>query len=121
MKRVEPPYCYRALVRRVLDGDTVELEIDLGLRTKRIDVCRLYGINAPEVRGPTRDQGLEAAEALQAMVEEYGPELLAYTVRDRGDKYGRWLVRLVGLDPDGEPIDLNGQMLAGGFAVPYDP
>lgn len=48
----EPAYLYRAVVVRVVDGDTINVDIDLGfyvwIKKQRI---RLFGIDTPEVRG----------------------------------------------------------------------
>ena len=41
-------YHYRGVITRVIDGDTVDVEIDLGLRLTANVRCRLYGINTPE-------------------------------------------------------------------------
>ena len=62
-------YEYRAFVRRVYDGDTVTVDIDLGfdvvLRNQKI---RLVRINAPEVRGVQRPEGLKSRDALRAKI-----------------------------------------------------
>ena len=45
-------YTYKANVTAVYDGDTCTVDIDLGLHTwVRNEKIRLYGINAPEIRG----------------------------------------------------------------------
>jgi len=43
---------YRAKVGRVIDGDTLTVEIDLGFRTTRTETLRLRGIDCPELRSP---------------------------------------------------------------------
>ena len=58
-------YRYNAKVMRVVDGDTLDLEIDLGFNIKINERVRLFGIDTPETR--TRDleekkRGLEAKE-----------------------------------------------------------
>ena len=59
-------YEYRAFVRKVYDGDTVTVDIDLGfdvvLKGQKI---RLVRINAPEVRGKERPEGLKSRDALR--------------------------------------------------------
>lgn len=58
-------YEYRADTRRVVDGDTVDVDIDLGfnvwLRNERL---RLYGIDTPELKGANKAAGLAAKNAL---------------------------------------------------------
>ena len=87
-------YEYRAYVRKVYDGDTVTVDIDLGfgmwMHKERI---RLHGIDTPESR--TRDLvekkfGLEAKK----MVETYMPVgsiQTLVTVQDKAGKFGRIL------------------------------
>ena len=67
-------YEYRASLVKIIDGDTIDVDIDLGfdvvLKKQRI---RLYGINTPESR--TRDleekkYGLAAKERLKGLLEE---------------------------------------------------
>ena len=59
---------YRAKALRVIDGDTVHIEVDLGLRVKRELDIRLIGINAPEIRGETVEAGKAASEHLHSLL-----------------------------------------------------
>jgi|TARA_R100000084_G_C4655399_1_gene152510 micrococcal nuclease len=66
-------YTYDVEVKRVVDGDTVDVIIDLGFNTYIKRRIRMYGINAPESR--TRDleekaKGLAAKKRLKEYVEE---------------------------------------------------
>lgn len=42
-------FTYAAKLIEVIDGDTVDLLIDLGLEIHKRERCRLYGIDAPEM------------------------------------------------------------------------
>jgi micrococcal nuclease len=42
-------YIYQATLERVVDGDTVDIVIDLGFSTFRKERIRLYGVDAPEI------------------------------------------------------------------------
>ena len=83
-------YKYKATVVRVVDGDTIDVDIDLGffisMKRQRI---RLHGIDAPEVRGSERFSGLESKAWLQNKVE--GKKIELVTFQDAKGKYGRWL------------------------------
>lgn len=80
-------YCYDAYVIRVIDGDTLVVDIDLGLRVwARGQHVRLLGINMPE-RMTTL--GILATSQLGDLV--YARIVLLRTVKDRDDKYGRLL------------------------------
>jgi micrococcal nuclease len=87
-------YIYKAELIRVVDGDTVELIIDLGFDTSRKERFRLYGIDAPEMRTA---EGKEAKawlrEALQPLEAIY-IETLQHKTKAKRDKYGRFLAVL---------------------------
>ena len=83
-------YEYRAYVRKVYDGDTITVDIDLGfdvvLQKQKI---RLVRINTPEVRGPERESGLKSRDALR---EKIGSKWVKIkTQKDKKGKFGRWL------------------------------
>ena len=83
-------YEYRAFVRKVYDGDTVTVDIDLGfdvvLKNQKI---RLVRINAPEVRGKERPEGLKSRDALRSKIGNRWIKIK--TQKDKKGKYGRWL------------------------------
>jgi len=83
-------YEYRAFVRKVYDGDTVTVDIDLGfdviLKAQKI---RLLRINAPEVRGEQRELGLKSRDALRQKICNKWIRLK--TEKDKKGKFGRWL------------------------------
>lgn len=105
-------YEYTAQIIRVVDGDTVWLDVDLGFDVRRKDSFRLYGINAPEMRTP---EGIPARDHLIQLLAN-GNSLRLNTHKDRREKYGRYLATLwVG------GINVNEQMVADGYAVAYLP
>lgn len=84
-------YEYKAKVLSVYDADTVTLDIDLGCWTHIAkEKCRLFGINAPEMRGVERPQGTIARDALRERI--LGKEITIRTHKDKSGKYGRLLV-----------------------------
>tara|TARA_S200002703_G_scaffold96863_1_gene83685 strand:+ start:407 stop:829 length:423 start_codon:yes stop_codon:yes gene_type:complete len=113
-------YQYRAIVLKVIDGDTVDVDLDLGfdvwLKNQRI---RLYGIDAPETR--TRDYGEKKFGLLaKNFVLEYcpaGSEIIVQTHKDdaRG-KFGRILGELIVRDGN---INLNELMIFKNLVVRY--
>ena len=106
-------YEYRAIVTKVYDGDTIWADIDLGFYTwKKDEHLRLLGINAPEVRGIERPQGLVARDALAARI--MGKEVIIRTEKDSRGKYGRFLAWIW---LDGENI--NRWMVEQGYATAY--
>ena len=110
----EPAYVYRAIVRSIYDGDTMRLDMDLGLRTWiRNEPVRLAGIDAPEIRGEERPQGLAARDWLVERIPP-GTAILVQTYKDARGKYGRWLV-----DIWYEDVLVNQEMVELGLAQAY--
>lgn len=111
-------YEYRARIIRVIDGDTVEAEIDLGFHVTFTATLRLTGINAPETRGTERPQGLAATRCLESLLDDLTGEtreLIIRTQRDLTGKYGHYLAELIA----GE-VNLNHTLVAAGHAVPAE-
>lgn len=111
-------YNYRAIVVGVFDGDSVTLDIDLGLGVwSKGQKCRLAGIDTPEIRGEERPEGLKAKQRLVELV--LGKQVAISTERDRTGKYGRWLVTIWHLGDDGVWININELLLSEGHAEIY--
>lgn len=104
-------YEYSATVERVVDGDTVDLMVDLGFDVWRRDRFRLYGINAAEHNTVSG----KAATAFLATLIPTGTVLTISTYKDKLDKYGRMLATLT--TADGKSV--NDTMVSTGHAVPY--
>ena len=103
-------------IRRIIDGDTVDVEIDLGFGITLSDRVRLQGINTAETK--TKDlkekaEGLLAKEWLEKELSKPG-EWIIETTKD--DKYGRILGTLYLV---GEPVTVNERMINDGIAKPY--
>ncbi len=101
---------------RVYDADTLmEMKLDLGFGITFETTGRLYGINAPEVRGKEKQKGVVARDWLDAKISTAHEVLIQtrspYRRRSRG-KFGRWLIVVVA---DG--IDLNEQLVNEGHAT----
>jgi len=84
-------YEYRARIASIYDADTVRADIDLGFYIwNKNQILRLYGIDAWEVRGGEKDQGIAARDALRELMP-VGTEVTIRTLKDKKGKYGRWL------------------------------
>lgn len=107
-------YERHATVRKVVDADTLHLTVDLGCDTCINMTVRLYGVNAPENSTP---EGRAATAFVVAWVAA-NPHLAVRTVKDRREKYGRYLADL--LPADGGP-SLCTVLLGAGHATVYLP
>jgi len=87
-------YWYKAEFFSIYDADTIRFNIDLGFGVwLNEQPVRLYGIDAFELRGPERPDGIEAKEFAEDLLNSAGAiRLLTY--RDRKGKYGRWLAQV---------------------------
>ena len=85
-------YQYKAICTRVIDGDTVELNVDLGFNIHHIIRGRLYNVSAPELfSGNERDKGELAKSFLNQLV--YGRSVIVNTYKDKMT-FNRWVVEL---------------------------
>ena len=111
-------YHYRAKVLRVVDGDTVDVMLELGFNVSLKERVRLYGIDAYESR--TRDleekaRGLKAKDFVVEWTEDHADEIVIVTRIDKRGKYGRVLGTI--MTESGE--NLNELMIKEGHAVEY--
>ena len=115
-------------VDKVVDGDTVDVTIDLGFSILHKIRVRLYGINTPESR--TRDleekkRGLAAKDRLYELICSafLDDNTLILETKEKG-KFGRYLGRLIRKATtvkDGEELelDINEQLVTEGHATRY--
>ena len=112
-------YQYAATCRRVVDGDTLDLELDLGMGVRVRERFRLFGIDTPETYGVKKGSdeykaGMKAKEFVEAAVMG-GKQLHIDTYKDRKGKYGRYLATII---VDGE--NLNQLLVDNGLARVQD-
>ena len=111
----QPQYVYRTRVIRVIDGDSMVLEIDLGCHVAITRAVRLVGIDTPEVVGATREAGIAAREWAREWL--FDTRLVVETRLDANDKFGRLLATIWRA---GDPVSLNAGLVAAGHAREYD-
>lgn len=116
---MKPEYKYEAHVLSIYDGDSMTVNVRLGMfQVAEKQKLRLYGINTPEVRGPTAEEGKKVRDYVRDLIP-VGSEIVIETFPDkRGDdrkgKYGRWLAIIwVG------EMNLNEKLVELGYAVEY--
>lgn len=112
------PWIYNAEVKKVVDGDTFDIIIDLGFDTLRKGRVRLYGVNTPESRTSNieeKKQGLAAKEFTEQWLAKAQNWVKIETIIDKNEKYGRVLAKV--WDKDGNC--LNSDIVASGLAREY--
>ena len=110
-------YHYKMTVTKVVDGDTVYGDVDLGLNIgfKKMEF-RLSGINTPETKGATREAGLTSKKFVEDAI--LNKEVIIVTKKDGKEKYGRYLAEIFFL-VGAEWISLNKTLLDKSLAVEF--
>lgn len=111
-------YKYRAVITEVYDGDTVTANVHLGIDAQINDQkFRLHGINAPELRGITKEAGRASRDSLRDKI--LGEEVILETFKDKKGKYGRYIVKVWFLKDD-EWVCANDLLVSEGHAVYHE-
>jgi len=115
------PYIYRIKqITKVIDGDTIDADIDLGFDISLTKRIRLAGVDTPESRTADANEkkyGIEAKEWLKHKVENAQHILIKTELPDSTEKYGRIIGHLFVNDHE---TSLNNQMVIEGYAWNYD-
>ena len=106
-------------VTKVVDGDTIDVDIDLGFNISYAQRVRLAGIDTPESR--TKDArekalGLEVKNKVKSAIESAKTVIIKTELPDSTEKYGR-ILGWVYLD--GAAKSLNEQLIEEGYAWGY--
>jgi micrococcal nuclease len=113
-------YEYRVKkVLKVVDGDTIDVDIDLGFDISFTSRVRLAGIDTPESRTTNKEEkvlGLEVKDRLKHLVAEATTVVIRTEKMNSSEKYGRilgWLFL------DGAEKSVNEALIADGYAWDY--
>ena len=115
------PYIYRIKqITKVVDGDTIDADIDLGFDISLSKRIRLAAVDTPESRTADANEkkyGLQSKEWLKHKVENAKNILIKTELPDSTEKYGRIIGHLYINDQE---TSLNNQMIIEGYAWTYD-
>jgi micrococcal nuclease len=113
-------YEYRVKkVLKVVDGDTIDVDIDLGFDISFTSRVRLAGIDTPESRTTDKEEkvlGLEVKDRLKTLISTANTVVIRTEKPDSSEKYGRilgWLFL------DGAEKSVNEALIADGYAWGY--
>lgn len=116
-----PLFTYQARVVKVVDGDTIDVVLDAGFHSTRTERLRLLGVNAPEMHGPSHDDGQAAKDFTLKTLTSWGAfdtqswPLLIST--EKSDVFGRYLALVT---PKSDPsVDLSNELYKSGHAVHF--
>ena len=109
-------YEYNCKIVRVVDGDTVDVDIDLGFDTWKCgERIRLFGVDCPECRSRDKEEkaaGLAAKDFVKRLLHDGGTYTL--TTKEKG-KFGRYL----GVIMLSDKTSVNAALVSENLAVPY--
>ena len=110
-------YTYSAQVTKIIDGDTIEIDLDLGFgvwyRNQRV---RLNGIDTPESRTKDKDEKIRgelSKSKLKELIEEKRVKIT--TTIDPDDKFGR----ILAIIETKEGVNVNEWLITNNYAVAY--
>jgi micrococcal nuclease len=110
---------YVKKVSKIVDGDTIDVDIDLGFDISFSSRVRLAGIDTPESRTKDRMEktlGLESKDYLKKAIDEAKTVVIKTEKMNSSEKYGRilgWLFL------DGSDVSINQKMIDDGYAWGY--
>ena len=110
---------YVKKVNKIVDGDTIDVDIDLGFDISFSSRVRLAGIDTPESRTTDKAEkslGLESKEYLKKNLKDAKPIVIKTEKMNSSEKYGRILGWLY-INNDTESI--NDKMINDGYAWGY--
>ena len=113
-------YEYKVKVTNVIDGDTIDVVIDLGFDIFTNRRVRLAGIDTPESRTADLNEkkfGMEAKDYLKHLLGNAGNVVVKTLANDPNEKYGRVLGQVY---VDSSAISVNDLLVSRGYAWPYD-
>lgn len=111
-----PDYVRYAEVVRIVDGDTIDCNVDLGWHVKVWARFRLSDLNTAEIRGAEREEGLMDMAYVQDWID-IGEEIIIESHKDPKGGFGRWAARIwVFNHVDEEWFDFNFHLVDMGIA-----
>jgi endonuclease YncB( thermonuclease family) len=111
-------HTYAATIANIVDGDTLDADIDLGFRITVRQRVRLHGIDAPELHGATAAAGKAAREYLKTILAQR--QTWTFRSMKPRDKYGRWLAIIYHYDEEtNETTNVNRKMIEANHATPF--
>lgn len=112
-------YTYKAKLIRVINGDTVVAEVDLGFNVFVRQRIKLFGIDTPDSKSndpAIKELGLESkAKLLELLTREFVVE----TILNKRGKVGRVLGIVFAIASDGSLLNINDTLVNQGHAVGY--
>ena len=112
-------YEYKCYVVRIVDGCTVDAQVDLGFNVLVRQRIKLYGIHAEDMKSIDTNIKDNALASKNKLADLLGKEFICRTVMNKRGKIGRTLGHVFIEDSDGIQTSINQKMIDDGFATAY--
>ncbi len=113
-------YEYKCKLTRVIDGNTIDAEIDLGFNVVVRQRIRLFGIETPALQTNDAEQKEKAIAARTRLIEILPKEFVCKTILNKRGKFGRVLGHVYFKKEDGTDVCLNDMLVSEGIANKYE-
>lgn len=113
-------YTYKAKLVRVINGDTLDIEIDLGFDIIIKQRLKLYGIDTPDSRSTNTEIKQKGLDVKQRLMDLLTKEFKVETMLNKRGKYGRILGNIYVTDSKSNEICINELLVSEGLAVRYN-
>jgi len=113
-------YQYFAVVNRVVDGDTLDVSVDLGFSIHAKTLLRMEGINAPELHGVSAEESLAGRAAKEYLESLVGGKKVRVTTAKAKEKYGRYMATVWLIGSGLQKSSVNQMMVEAGHAKVWD-
>lgn len=117
--RIINMYEYKCLTLRVIDGTTIDAEVDLGFNVLVRQRIKLHGVNCPDIRSKDLTEKNRAEVARNRLAELIGKEFYCNTIMNKRGKAGRTLGYVHIMDINENRIDVNQTLISEGHATRY--
>jgi len=112
-------YSYKAQIIGVIDGDTIDIEIDLGFDVSIYQRVRVYNVDTPETRTRNlleKEAGIKVKKKLIELL--LGGEVLVKTIKEKG-KFGRYIADIY-VENDETITSISDFLLVNKYAKKFD-
>jgi micrococcal nuclease len=112
-------YEYKCFTIRVVDGNTIDAEVDLGFNVLVRQRIKLFGVHCSDIRSADPKEKERAQKARNRLAELVGKEFYCHTIMNKRGKAGRTLGHVHIMDANENRIDVNQILINEGLATRY--
>lgn len=112
-------YTYKAKLIRVVEGDTIDADIDLGFDLSIRQRIKLFGISTPDPKSKDLDIKEKGLAVKSKLIELLTKEFVVETIHNKRGKYGRTMGIIYIKDDNNQLVNLNQMLIDLGLAKDY--